>query len=44
MACSCEKKNWVATRPDGSTMSYKSQSQAAADVRRNGGSYSAVAL
>lgn len=42
MACSCEKKQWVATRPDGSKEEYKSQSQAAADVRRNGGSYSAV--
>lgn len=43
MPCSCKQATqWVATRPDNSTMQYKSESQAAADVRRNGGSYRAV--
>lgn len=39
--CSClGNKTYIATRPDGTTMTYTSEAQAAADVRRNGGSYS----
>lgn len=43
MPCSCQgSQNYVATRPDGSQATYNSQSAAAADVRRNGGSYVTV--
>lgn len=31
-------------RPDGTSMTYTSENQAAADVRRNGGSYTSVAI
>lgn len=44
MPCNCTAKgSWVATHPDGSSASYPNESQAAADVRRNGGSYRFVA-
>lgn len=44
MACNCQPKGqWVVTRADGSTAPYPTESQAAADVRRNGGSYRFVA-
>lgn len=40
MACSCSGgKNWVVTRPDGGKAFYSTQVEAAADVARNGGTY-----
>lgn len=45
IACQCQgNKKFIAYRPDGSQATYTSESQASADVRRNGGYYSAVAL
>ena len=42
MPCSCSSnRTYVAHRPDGSEMPYRTESEAAADVLRNGGSYSA---
>lgn len=43
MACSCRSaQTWVAVRPDGGTATYSTENEAAADARRNGGSYSKV--
>ena len=43
MPCACmTAKKYEVTRPDGSKYQYGTESQAAADVRRNGGTYTAV--
>lgn len=40
MPCSCQSQGqWVVTRPNGGTATYADQAAAAADVRRNGGTY-----
>ena len=40
MPCNCgAPAQYVATRPDGSTHTYATASEAAADTRRNGGTY-----
>lgn len=41
--CNCRSAaRWVAYRPDGGLVYYSTESEAAADARRNGGTYSKV--
>lgn len=43
MACSCKSPNrYIVTRPDGTQAQYRTEAEAAADVRRNGGSYAVL--
>lgn len=43
MPCACRSTTrWVATRPDGGRVYYSTEAEAAADVSRNGGTYTKV--